>query len=56
MIFVIGAILTIFGANLSRHFGSKEINRADYIGIPMAVIGVVMMAVSIGILAWRYLP
>ena len=60
MIFATGLAMSYFGFILARFFGSqstsKKLNKADYIGVPAFIIGISLMAVSIGMAAARGLP
>lgn len=57
--FVIGVVLVMMAWLVGTAAGSREprkYNRADNIGAAMLGLGIVLISVSLGIMAWRYLP
>jgi hypothetical protein len=57
MLFTIGSILLIVGLIIaSYNQGVFMVNRIELVGIVMSWVGLVVMASSIWILTWKYLP
>jgi len=57
MLFTIGSILLIVGYIIaSYNQGVLTVNRIELVGIVMSWVGLVVMASSIWILTWKYLP
>ena len=58
MLFTIGSILLIFGVIVAMRFQESwtSWNKIELVGVAMYVTGAVLMASSIWILTWKYLP